>query len=621
MFLAFALVSLIPLLILFAISRKLEEKGQLISLFLCISVIVFLAFLLSHEGMGVNVISNPLTADYSATLKVGSNLYLTEDYVYHVHTSKYRALYRRFNAPLLFQSSSNEPHYTLLTIFSSYPEYAVDCFGHIYLWDAYNAHYLRELIREHASKNEVGIVNSHHFNPGNYEVKYKFEIFPPVQTDGKLYHVNIKLASEHVPYDRVVLKILDPQKEVKELFVHFPDSKVVKTDYGWIITGKSPENGLIEVEMLLTKPVNGYLERVSNVQAKTVSANKFYEMEMKIVKNISYIYVLLALIFPGIIYYIYVKYGSEIKVTVPKFLSYVPNNERKPWVVNLAFKGDAFTFDADGFFATLLNLEKMGLIKLETYGNSKKDLRIKIIKEKELEDEYERNVFDYIKNYSEDGVFDTANLRKTKDLVSMITGLKEVIELKNLMLMQGSDLIKLKRKVEKEFIDVSGKKALYKLLAFSFLVAISGVAVSFVYPQQYSATMGIATLYESLACLATPTQLFGRWKEREYEERLQWRAFARFLSDMAMIKKYAPEDIVMWQEWLVYGTALGVGDKVAKAMKALDIEIDTDYSDIFVGFHTFYSAASTKDSSSFGGVGGGGFGGGSGFGGGGAGGW
>lgn len=55
--------------------------------------------------------------------------------------------------------------------------------------------------------------------------------------------------------------------------------------------------------------------------------------------------------------------------------------------------------------------------------------------------------------------------------------------------------------------------------------------------------------------------------------KLEWDAFAKFLSDLALMKKYSPGDLLMWGEWLVYGTALGVGDKVEAAMKALNINI------------------------------------------------
>lgn len=68
-----------------------------------------------------------------------------------------------------------------------------------------------------------------------------------------------------------------------------------------------------------------------------------------------------------------------------------------------------------------------------------------------------------------------------------------------------------------------------------------------------------------------PKAFFGRWKADYYKEKLEWDAFKSFLSNFAIIQKYAPEDIAIWKEWLVYGTALGVGHNVVKAMDKLKI--------------------------------------------------
>ncbi|MDD1652198.1 MAG: DUF2207 domain-containing protein, partial [Methanomicrobiales archaeon] len=70
-----------------------------------------------------------------------------------------------------------------------------------------------------------------------------------------------------------------------------------------------------------------------------------------------------------------------------------------------------------------------------------------------------------------------------------------------------------------------------------------------------------------------PPTLFGRWKDDYYREKLQWDAFARFLSDIALMEQYAPADLSRWGEWLVYGTALGIGEKVVGAMEAMRIDI------------------------------------------------
>lgn len=97
-----------------------------------------------------------------------------------------------------------------------------------------------------------------------------------------------------------------------------------------------------------------------------------------------------------------------------------------------------------------------------------------------------------------------------------------------------------------------------------------------------------------------------------------------------MMKKYAPQDLIIWKEWLVYGTALGVGDSVARVMETLkvpDVTEATSLASFSNSFDHAYERASehvtTKDevessNRDFGG-GGGGFGGGGGCGGGGGG--
>ena len=53
-----------------------------------------------------------------------------------------------------------------------------------------------------------------------------------------------------------------------------------------------------------------------------------------------------------------------------------------------------------------------------------------------------------------------------------------------------------------------------------------------------------------------------------------WDSFARFLKSLAKINKQQVQDIAIWKEWLIYGTALGVGEQVVKAMKNLNIAMN-----------------------------------------------
>jgi uncharacterized membrane protein len=129
---------------------------------------------------------------------------------------------------------------------------------------------------------------------------------------------------------------------------------------------------------------------------------------------------------------------------------------------------------------------------------------------------------------------------------------------------------------------------------------------------------------QSVPPLVAPTALFGQWRIDYYKEKLEWDAFRTFLSDFASIQKYAPEDLNMWKEWLIYGTALGVGDKVAKAMEQLQVRVpDVNataamYMPLYFG-HAFRMSTPVATGAGPGGFGGGGFGAGGGFGGGGGG--
>ncbi len=89
-----------------------------------------------------------------------------------------------------------------------------------------------------------------------------------------------------------------------------------------------------------------------------------------------------------------------------------------------------------------------------------------------------------------------------------------------------------------------------------------------------------------------------------------------------MIGKYSKEDLLMWKEWLIYGTALGVAEKVKEALAKLKIELPevknldsfkVKFTSSFSSLDTAISEAQSPSSST-------GFGSGGGFGGGGAGG-
>ncbi len=551
-----------------------------------------------------------LTADYYAKITLNGTLHLLETYDFHVSTVKYRMLYRIWKAPLYYDSV-RMPCVVLKSVEGDGIPYAKDALGRVFVFSNSPLKLKAEnLARDLAELNEVGIIcgdylrNGRKFEPGVYELRTEYVVYPPIQTDGVYDHVNIKLAEEHVPYNTIRLVIRDPNGAIVKLYPHVEDCKVEKRGDEWIVTAGNSK--LVELEFVLRHgAVRGLYERTTDVLGKTERANYKYNT----ISVLRKVFGVLVLAFPLVVLVVYYSYGREKSFTVPEYLSYVPNKDRKPWEVNLLFSGDAMKTDVNGFYATLLDLNRRGIIEIEPYEvkglvRKRKELRIRI-KSEEVDTSYERDVIRFLKEYSVGGVFDTKHLRslardrfKSKDLAMDMSSLFNWTD----------------ARFVKRYLDTRGK-TVFVILSVAFFSIT--VVLLLVFGDFKLAVLSFALLFQSLACVFCPSQIFGRWKGEYYKEWLEWNAFRRFLSDMAMMKKYGPEDISIWKEWLVYGTALGVGDRVVRAMKSLNVNIP----DVIVYDHTPTFRAIYRTSTSFSGAsGGGGFGVGGGFGGGGAGG-
>ena len=132
----------------------------------------------------------------------------------------------------------------------------------------------------------------------------------------------------------------------------------------------------------------------------------------------------------------------------------------------------------------------------------------------------------------------------------------------------------------------------------------------------------------SIAISFIPEDIFGQWTPEGRIYYLKWTNFKKFLKDNSLIKEHPPESIVIWNKYLVYGTALGVAEEVYESMKLYKPNVYEDdyyYSDLY-RFHSYsglimldsalntgVSAANpSSDGGGFGGIGGGSGGGGGG---------
>ncbi len=75
--------------------------------------------------------------------------------------------------------------------------------------------------------------------------------------------------------------------------------------------------------------------------------------------------------------------------------------------------------------------------------------------------------------------------------------------------------------------------------------------------------------FGGLAPLLTSKALFGKWSKEGLLYHRKWKNFKAFLLDFSDLSQHPPQSVVLWEEYLVYATALGIADEVSAAMKKL----------------------------------------------------
>lgn len=595
-----------------------------------IATLVLLTLIVGISGLALIKYLPPLfegdvvVDEYVVTLYANGTL--VEDYTYEVKVSnQHRMLFRSWDAPLS-REQLNRPHIQFLyaRAFSSEQLiiYMKDFQGTVWTEDRFrNDQQMLGLVRSLAELNEVGVVKASGLAAGSYKVRYAFLLHPPLECDEDLCHLNLQLANKHLTYRTVQLIIEDVDRSVA-IYPRPPPQKEIRNGNRAIFYGSSSKDQLLEVEVLFKRDVltvlNGYVRKVDNVKGLTTQANTLYLVQYNAAHVLRVVSETLAVLMPIALIGLYVAFGREKRFVVPRYLSTIPNKERKPWLVNLVFKGDAIDFDDEGFYATILDLHMKGKIRMSSDNDG---LAIQIL-DQTSDDMYERRLLQLLGNVSKNGVVSTDSIKEfAEDLTSsgrQGLGLLDLQKELNYLMRRAEPA------VASQFM-VSGRKRLLPVALISVLLLVISLLAMFTIPSltsifAFAVVTSIIPLIQSVIAVAFPSTLFGKWLGLSYKEKLEWNSFKRFLSDLALIRKYAPEDLPMWGEWLVYGTALGVGAAVVKAMKELNIQLpEAKLAPHIPILFTPVIAVGLPSGRGAGGGGGGGFGSGGGFGGGGAG--
>jgi uncharacterized membrane protein len=99
-----------------------------------------------------------------------------------------------------------------------------------------------------------------------------------------------------------------------------------------------------------------------------------------------------------------------------------------------------------------------------------------------------------------------------------------------------------------------------------------------------------------LIILLMPKTVFGQWTPQGLEYYSKWRNFATFLSDFSSLSDHPPESVVIWEEYLVYASALGIAEQVRKSLRRI---IPQDIWQEQSAHPYFYTIGSTYYASQF----------------------
>ena len=364
-------------------------------------------------------------------------------------------------------------------------------------------------------------------------------------------------------------------------------------------------------------------EQIMQKQADYRNGVSFWGNLFKILSAICFIS-------PLSLIYVYLKHGREPKVDYNGIYERELPSDDSPAVVNaLLNRSSIGEPDMKGFEATIMDLIDRKVFKIHVEPSEHtKDLILELDQSKygELSVD-EKSVFNLLKTFSTNDILNVSAL--SSKLNNEING-KLFVE----KLDEWKDIVKNQRlgeeRISRYFNDTGSTLSVgFTACGIAFAVILFIIAIFSDHPAATLLLIGSIFLGAiSLGIAFIPEDIFGQWTHEGRVYYLKWMNFKKFLKDNSLIKEHPPESIVVWNKYLVYGTALGVADEVYKSMKLNEPRVHDDdyyYSDLYI-FHSYsglimldsafnngVSAANpSSDGGGFGGVGGGSGGGGGG---------
>jgi uncharacterized membrane protein len=399
--------------------------------------------------------------------------------------------------------------------------------------------------------------------------------------------VNKITANIHLPGDKDIVYYLNPE--------YYNSSDSINGNTINIVTKNIPKDKFYELQVLM--PLNDFKnaqyakhadipgkEQIMQKQADYKQSVNFWGSVFNILSTI-------CIISPFSLILVYLKYGREPKVDYNGIYEReLPTND-SPAVVNaLLNRSSIGKPDMKGFEATIMDLIDRKVFKIiieESEHTSDLILEFDESQYSELSID-EQKVFDLLNTFAYDNKLNVSELSSElnneyngKLFAEKFDEWKDIIEDECI----GKDKLS-------EFFNNTGTRLSSAFtgcgLVFAALLFI--IAIFSSHPAAKNAIfaaifLGIISVIVGLI----PEDIFGHWTNEGRVYYLKWMNFKKFLKDNSLIKEHPPESIVIWNKYLVYGTALGVADEVYESMKLYKPDVYEDdyyYSDLY-RFHSY----------------------------------
>ena len=279
---------------------------------------------------------------------------------------------------------------------------------------------------------------------------------------------------------------------------------------------------------------------------------------------------LFSISFIWIIYWVrlFIKHGKEYKTnSIPKYLQ-MPPSDLHPALVEALVSQNRFV-TTNSFSATILDLARKKKLEVQAIGKysdgvlgigkGTKYTYTLILKDLSYDTDlkletFEKDVIRFI--FNENHKVEMEELKKR---------MKSSPSATRIFFNSWTESVK-KFADSKVFIEKESKKWIIKfiisniifwlIITFGFALVIGVLEIFF------------AAIVAILAGIILPIigigTFFRRWTKDAGIEAAKWQAFRNYINNLSEIKNNLPQAVIIWQEILIYGTALGVSKKVAE---------------------------------------------------------